>query len=51
LGIFASPASNVWLNFVLGRNGSFSRIVFRIASRPEASSSFASKGVLPARSS
>jgi hypothetical protein len=36
---------------VLGRTGSFSRIVFTIASMPEAISSFASNGVLPASNS
>ena len=36
---------------VLGRTGSFSRIVLRIASMPEAISSFASNGVLPASNS
>lgn len=35
---------------VLGRIGSFSRMVRRIASTPEASSSRASNGVLPANS-
>ena len=36
---------------VLGRIGSFSRMVLRIASMPEAISSFASNGVLPTKSS
>jgi hypothetical protein len=36
---------------VLGRAGSFSRIIFRMASIPEANSSFASNGVLPVSSS
>ena len=38
-------------NRVLGRTGSFSRMVLRIASMPEAINSFASNGVLPASNS
>ena len=46
----SSPASMV-LNRVEGRTGSFSRIVRRIWSKPEASSSSESNGVLPVSSS
>ena len=51
LSLLTSAATSVWLSLVLGRIGSFSRIVLRIASMPEAISSVASKGVLPASSS
>jgi hypothetical protein len=43
--------ARVWLNLVLGRNGSFSRMVLRIASMPSDINSFASNGVLPANNS
>ena len=46
-----SGGDYVWVSRVLGRTGTFSRMVFRIASIPRASRSFASKGVLPVSNS
>ena len=50
-GSWLGAAANIVLRRVEGRAGSCSRMVRRIASRPDASNSRASKGVLPVSNS
>ncbi len=51
LAVVVSSPSSIALNRVEGRTGSFSRMVRRISSKPAASNSLASKGVLPVSNS